>query len=157
MLVIKSPAFTDGGEIPAKYTADGIDVSPPLEFIVDIPGVNSLALIVDDPCAPNPAAPTTTWTHWVMYNLSPNTRELKEATQIPKGAAEALNDWMGIGWRGPMPQVGRHTYIFQLFALDCVLPDLREPTRAELVRAMKGHVLGEAHIKGQYQRKRDYL
>ena len=150
---LTSGAFAEGGAIPSKYTCDGRDVSPPLAWSGVPPGAKSLALIVDDPDAPDPAAPKMTWVHWVLYDIAPATSAIAEGAQ-PAGAKGALNDWKRTGYGGPCPPVGRHRYFFKLYALDTTLPDLGRATKAQLEAAMKGHVLGEARLIGTYQKHR---
>ena len=147
--VIQSPAFEEGGSIPSRYTCDGKDISPPLQWTGVPEGARSLALIVDDPDAPDPAAPRMVWVHWVLYNLPPDVQGLPEAVMaLPPGTLEGINDWKRTGYGGPCPPAGRHRYFFKLYALDSVLPDLGEPTKAELLQVMEGHVLGEAVLMG---------
>ncbi len=152
---LTSPAFEDGSPIPARYTCDDADASPPLQWS-DLPaGTQSLVLIVDDPDAPDPAAPKMVWDHWLLYNLPPDSTGLPEAVSpadLPPGTREGLNSWNRTGYGGPCPPVGRHRYFFKLYALDTVLPDLGTPTKAELLEAMAGHVLDEAVLMGTYQR-----
>jgi Raf kinase inhibitor-like YbhB/YbcL family protein len=153
-LSITSGAFPPGGEIPRKYTCDGDDVAPPLAFAGVPEGTRSLALIVDDPDAPDPAAPKMTWVHWVLYNLPADTSGLPEAVAagaLPAGTLEGLNDWHRTGYGGPCPPIGRHRYFFKLYALDTVLPNLNRPTKAKLEQAMRGHVLEQATLMGTYQ------
>lgn len=152
---LSSPAFVPDGPIPKKYTCDGNDVSPPLMWRDAPPGTESLALILEDPDAPDPAAPRMTWVHWVLYDLPPATSSLPEDTAsrgLPEGSHEGLNDWKRTGYGGPCPPVGRHRYIHRLYALDVTLGDLDEPTRQALEAAMAGHVLAEAELMGTYQR-----
>jgi Raf kinase inhibitor-like YbhB/YbcL family protein len=112
-----------------------------------------LALIVDDPDAPDPAAPKMTWVHWVLYNLPPTVIGLPEGIKaLPAGAKEGVNDWKRTGYGGPCPPVGRHRYFHKLYALDAMLPDLNRPTKAKLEQAMKGHIIGEAQLVGTYQK-----
>ena len=152
-LSISSPAFQDGGGIPSKYTCEGEDISPPLSFAGAPAGTRSLALIVDDPDAPDPAAPKMTWVHWVLYNLPPDTTGLEEGVRrLPAGTLEGVNDWRRTGYGGPCPPIGRHRYFFKLYALDTVLPDLHAPTKADLEQAMQGHVLAQATLMGTYQK-----
>ena len=155
-LSINSNAFEDGGEIPTVYTCEGDDISPPLNF-TDVPeGAQSLALIVDDPDAPDPKAPKMTWVHWVLYDIPIGTDELLEDTAqngLPLGTNEGENDWHRIAYGGPCPPVGRHRYFHKLYALDTQLRDLKEPTKAELEEAMEGRVLAEATLIGTYQKK----
>jgi Raf kinase inhibitor-like YbhB/YbcL family protein len=128
-------------------------VAPALRF-ADLPeGTKSLALIVDDPDAPDPEAPQRTWVHWVAYNLPAGSAGLPEGGALPDGAHDGLNDWTKPGYGGPCPPIGRHRYFFKLYALDRTL-DLREPKKAELEQAMKGHVLAQAQCVGTYEKKR---
>ena len=154
-LTLMSPAFASGGVIPKTHSCDGNDRSPPLQWSDPPPGTKSFALIVDDPDAPDPAAPQRTWVHWVLYNLPPTSRELEEGVKpadLPPGAMEGLNDWKASGYRGPCPPIGRHRYYHKLYALDTKLGGLSRPTKAELERAMSGHILAEAELVGLYQR-----
>jgi len=156
-LTITSPAFAAGHEIPSDFTCEGADISPALAWSGAAAGTKSLALIVDDPDAPDPAAPKMTWVHWVLYNLPADSRGLPEAVEpsgLPAGTREGKNDWKRTGYGGPCPPIGRHRYFFKLFALDTVLPDLRTPTKAELEKAMQGHVLEKAELMGVYQKAR---
>lgn len=156
-LILSSPAFLHGGSIPAPYTCDGKDRSPALAW-TGVPGpTRSLALIVDDPDAPDPAAPQRTWVHWILYDLPPNATGLPEAvarSALPAGTREGVNDWNRVGYGGPCPPIGRHRYFHKLFALDTALGDLRRPTKADLERAMRGHVLAQAELMGTYERHR---
>ena len=156
-LTISSPAFANGAEIPSLHTCDGKDVSPELRFGGVPQGAKSLALVVHDPDAPDPAAPRMDWVHWVLYNLPPGTTSLPQgvrAEELPAGALQGLNDWKRTGWGGPCPPIGRHRYFFRLFALNTVLPDLGSPNRQALQREMQGHLLGSAELMGTYQRSR---
>jgi len=152
-LRISSPVFTDGGEIPASFTCEGRDLSPELLFEGVPEGTRSLALIVDDPDAPDPAAPKMTWVHWVLFDLPPDTSKLPEGvTALPGGTREGLNDWKRTGYGGPCPPIGRHRYFFKLYALDAKLPHLEQPTKAKLLQAMEGHILADAQIIGTYRK-----
>lgn len=156
-MILTSPAFADHAAMPSRLTCDGQEHSPPLAWSELPAGTRSLALIVDDPDAPDPKAPRMIWAHWVVYNLPPTATGLPEgigAQGLPAGAREGLNDWHLTGYGGPCPPVGRHRYFHTLYALDVVLPDLGEPTKAELERAMEGHVLARAELVGTYQRHR---
>lgn len=153
---LTSSAFPPDGPIPRRYTCDGEDLSPPLAWSGVPAGCRSLALLVDDPDAPDPAAPKRIWVHWIRYNLPPTTTGLAEGAgnRAPDGAErEALTDARSLGYHGPCPPIGRHRYFFRLFALDRVLPDLG-PTagRAALEQAMAGHLLETAVLMGTYQR-----
>jgi Raf kinase inhibitor-like YbhB/YbcL family protein len=110
-------------------------------------------MIVDDPDAPDPAAPKMTWVHWVLYNLPPTNDGVPEGVKpLPAGTKEGMNDWKRTGYGGPCPPIGRHRYFHKLYALDTVLPDLKQPTKAKLEEAMKGHILSEARLMGTYQK-----
>lgn len=155
-LTLTSPAFEHHGAIPAAHTCEGVDLSPPLAWTGAPAGTRSWALIVDDPDAPDPAAPRRTWVHWVVYNLPADTTGLAAgaSTRLPPGTLEGTNDWDRTGYGGPCPPIGRHRYFHKLYALDAVLPDLGEPTKAQLERAMEGHVLARAELVGTYQKHR---
>jgi Raf kinase inhibitor-like YbhB/YbcL family protein len=156
-LTITSPAFAAGHDIPSDYTCEGGDVSPRLDWSGAPPGTASFALVVDDPDAPDPAAPKMTWVHWVLYNLPAEAKGLAEAVEpdsLPPGTREGKNDWKRAGYGGPCPPVGRHRYFFKLYALDAVLPDLGTPTKPQLEKAMEGHVLEKAELMGTYQKAR---
>jgi Raf kinase inhibitor-like YbhB/YbcL family protein len=154
-LVLTSPAFTAGGNIPHRHTCDGDDVSPPLSWSGIPAGAKSLALIVDDPDAPDPAKPQRVWVHWVLYNIPPDSTGLPQAVRtsdLPQGTCEGMNDWKRTGYGGPCPPVGRHRYFHKLYALDTVLHPTGKMTKQELERAMQGHILGHAELVGTYQR-----
>ena len=154
---LRSPSFTHEGQIPAKHTCQGDEATPPLAWSDAPAGTKSFALIVDDPDAPDPRAPKTTWVHWVLYNLPATTTALPEGatrSQLPPGALEGLNDWGRVGYGGPCPPIGRHRYFHKLYALDAVLPDLGKAKKADLEAAMRGHVIGEAQLVGTYEKKR---
>ena len=154
---LRSPSFEHQGAIPGKHTCEGSDAAPALAWSDPPAGTKSFALIVDDPDAPDPRAPKMTWVHWVLYNLPASARALPEAAtaaDLPPGAREGLNDWKRPGYRGPCPPIGRHRYFHKLYALDAELPDLREPTKAQLEGAMQGHVLAEAQLVGSYEKRR---
>ena len=156
-LDLTSSAFAAGGTIPAKYTCEGADRSPPLAWSGVPAGTKSLVLIVDDPDAPDPAAPKMTWVHWLLYNIPPESKGLSEAitpAELPAGTLEGVNDWKRTGYGGPCPPIGRHRYFHKLYALDTVLPDLRRPGKAALEKAMSGHVLARAELVGTYQKGR---
>lgn len=154
-LSIMSPSFMQGSEIPARHTCDGLNISPPIMWAGLPPGTKSLALIVDDPDAPDPAAPQMTWVHWLLYNIPANTSELTESgagENLPSGTLQGVNDWHRTSYAGPCPPIGRHRYFFKLYALDSVLPDLKKPTKASLENAMQGHVLAQSSLMGVYRR-----
>ena len=154
-LQLTSTAFSPEGEIPRKYTCDGEDISPPLAWSGVPAGTQTLALIVDDPDAPDPQAPKMTWVHWVLYNLPPSAKGLSEsAADLPPETMPGLNDWKRTGYGGPCPPIGRHRYFHKLYALSEKLPDLSQPTKAQLERAMEGKILEQAVLMGTYQRSR---
>ena len=152
-LSIRSSAFAPSGEIPRRHTCDGDDVAPPLTWSGAPARAASLVLVVDDPDAPDPAAPKRTWVHWVLFDLPPDVAGLPEGVTratLPAGAREGRNDWGTTGYRGPCPPVGRHRYFFRLYALDPRLDHLREPPRAAVDEAWAGHVLETAELMGTY-------
>jgi len=149
-----SNAFAHGGEIPRRYTCDGDDVAPPLAWSGVPKGAQSLALVVDDPDAPDPRAPKMTWVHWVVVDLPPDATGLPEGGALPAGARAGRNDWKNAAWGGPCPPVGRHRYFFKLYALDTRLAAPAHPTKAELERAMRGHVLASAELVGTYEKQK---
>jgi Raf kinase inhibitor-like YbhB/YbcL family protein len=154
-IALTSPAFAANGTIPAKYTCDGPGVSPPLAWSGVPAGAKSLALIVDDPDAPDPKAPKTTWVHWVVFDIPPSTTSLPEgasASGLPAGARQGKNDWGKPEFGGACPPVGRHRYFHELYGLDVTLPNLQTPTRAELEDAMRGHVLARGELIGMYEK-----
>ncbi len=153
-MLLTSTAFTHNGEIPSLYTCDERDVSPPLAW-KDVPETaKSLVLIVDDPDAPDPKAPKMTWIHWVLYNIPPNVDNLKQdvtSSDLPLGTLEGMNSWKRTGYGGPCPPIGRHRYFHKLYALDEVLPDLKNPTKAKLEAQMSGHIIATAELVGTYE------
>jgi Raf kinase inhibitor-like YbhB/YbcL family protein len=154
-MTITSSAFAHKGSIPTLYSCEGKDISPPLAWSGVPTGAKSLVVIVDDPDAPDPAAPRMTWVHRVLYNLPVDSTGLPEAVHLlPAGTLDGLNDWQRAGYGGPCPPIGRHRYFHKLYALDVVLPKLKEPTKKALEQAMKGHIVGEAQVVGTYQKGR---
>jgi Raf kinase inhibitor-like YbhB/YbcL family protein len=154
---ITSTAFAPNGAIPARYTCEGDDVSPPLAWSGTPAGAKCFALIVDDPDAPDPAAPRMTWVHWVLYDIPASASSLAENVQpgaLPAGTRQGVNDWKRTGYGGPCPPIGRHRYFHKLYALDTLLPDLGPATKADVESAMKGHVLAQAELMGTYEKKR---
>ena len=154
-LSLTSPAFEHGQPIPRRYTCEGDDISPRLEWGGLPEGTKSLALTVDDPDAPDPAAPKRVWVHWVLYDIPETTAGLPEGAggrDLPEGCREGLNDWKKVGYGGPCPPIGRHRYFFRLYALDRVLGNLDLPTKRALEKAMTGHVLGQAELVGLYRK-----
>ncbi|HYV45985.1 MAG TPA: YbhB/YbcL family Raf kinase inhibitor-like protein [Myxococcaceae bacterium] len=153
-LTLTTPAFGTGQEIPSKYTCEGLDDSPEVQWSGAPANTKSFALIVDDPDAPDPKAPKMVWVHWVLYDIAPTAASLPErAKKAPAGAHDGLNDWKKTGWNGPCPPIGRHRYFFKLYALDTVLGDRGPITKAQLEAAMSGHILEQAETMGTYQKK----
>jgi Raf kinase inhibitor-like YbhB/YbcL family protein len=155
-LALTSTAFTHNGPIPRLFTCQGGDVSVPISWSGVPEGTKSLALVVDDPDAPDPAAPKRTWVHWVLYNIPPAATGLAQGAKpadLPAGTRQGKNDWGRTGYGGPCPPVGRHRYFHKLYALDAILPDLHQPTKAQLEAAMQGHVLGSAELIGTYRKE----
>lgn len=155
-LTITSPSFMHDRAISPRHTCDGLNISPPLAWTGVPSGTKSLALIVDDPDAPDPDAPRMTWVHWVLYNISPDTNGLPEsatAASLPPGTLQGMNDWKRSGYEGPCPPIGSHRYYHKLYALNAVLPDLQHPTKAALEKAMQGHILARCELIGRYQRR----
>ncbi|MGZ8161753.1 MAG: YbhB/YbcL family Raf kinase inhibitor-like protein [Methylobacter sp.] len=154
-MVLKSPDFIHQGEIPKIYTCDGEDISPSLSWFGLPSNTKSLVLIVDDPDAPDPAAPKMTWVHWLLYNIPPSVTELPKAitaNDLPAGTQQGKNDWKRTGYGGPCPPIGRHRYFHKLYALDIELPDLHKPDKTQLEKAMAGHIIDQAELVGTYQR-----
>lgn len=148
---ITSPAFSDGGQIPTKYTCDGQDLSPPLKWDCLPPGTQAVALICDDP-----DAPIGTFVHWVLYNLPAELHELPEGLRgeatLPDGSQQGISDFGRIGYGGPCPPSGTHRYYFKVYALDAEVAPGHDAGKADLLRAMKGHILGEGQTMGKYRR-----
>ncbi len=151
---LTSTAFEADASIPERYTCEGQDLAPPLQWGEVPAGARSLALVVDDPDAPDPAAPQTTWVHWVVVDLPPETAGLPEGGALPAGARAGLNDWKRASYGGPCPPIGRHRYFFKLYALDTRLGALHRPTKAQLEQAMRGHVIAQAELIGTYQSRK---
>ena len=150
---LKSPAFTAEGEIPARHTCDGADVSPPLRWVDSPAGTKAFALIVDDPDAPG-----GTWVHWVLYEMSPEARELLEGVSSRDTVAgigrQGTNDFKRVGYGGPCPPKGpAHRYVFRLYALDGQTDLPPRKNKADVLKAIEGHVLGQAELVGRYQRR----
>jgi len=152
VLPVSSPAFQEGDRIPAKYTCQGQDISPPLAWSQPPVGTQSFALIVDDPDAPGGA-----FTHWVLFNIPSDSCELPEAVpaqaQLPSGALQGKNDFGRIGYAGPCPPPGRpHRYQFTLYALDQPLDLEAGVSKKQLLSAMQGHIITQGQLTGTYQR-----
>jgi Raf kinase inhibitor-like YbhB/YbcL family protein len=141
---ISSPAFADNGSIPARFTCQGEDVNPRLDMEGVPPGAKSLALIMDDP-----DAPAGTWDHWILFNVAPATASIAEDS-VPSGAVQGRNGWGNSEYGGPCPPSGTHRYVFRLYALDTALGLGSGASKAEVERAMAGHVLAQAKLTGLY-------
>ena len=151
-LKLTSTAFQPGGTIPKKFTCDGPDVSPALAWSEAPAGTKSFALIMDDP-----DAPVGTWVHWVLYDLPAGMHELAEGVtkqeELPDGARQGRNDFRRIGYGGPCPPAGpAHRYFFKLYALDQKLGLKAGATKADVEKAMKGHILAQGELMGRYGR-----
>jgi Raf kinase inhibitor-like YbhB/YbcL family protein len=152
-----SPAFGQNGSIPSQYTCEGDDFSPPLAWS-DVPsGTRSLALIMDDPDAPDPAKPQRVYVHWVIYNISQFTLKLPlnaARSGLPGHALHGTNDWEKQDYGGPCPPIGRHRYFFKLYALDTQLQSLKNPTKAQLEQAIEGHLISYVELVGTYEKRK---
>jgi Raf kinase inhibitor-like YbhB/YbcL family protein len=150
-MILESTAFADGGGIPRRYTCDAGDVSPPLAWSEPPDGVESYALVVEDPDAPG-----GTWVHWVVFNLPPSATSLPENASelacLPDTATQGTNGWGRLGYGGPCPPSGTHRYQFRLFALDDTVDLGPDASSADLALAREGHVLAEATLVGLYAR-----
>ena len=151
-LSISSMAFKEGEPIPQKYTCDGEDISPALEWQSVPSDAKSLALIADDP-----DAPMGTWVHWVIFNIPQSATGLSENVptkqSLPNGALQGKNDFGNFGYGGPCPPGGTHRYYFKLYALDTMLKLSAGITKADLLKAMEGHIVAQAQLMGRYSRK----
>jgi len=153
-LTLTSPAYKPGAAMPSQYTCEGADVSPPLAWDGVPAGTKSLALILDDPDAPDPKAPKRVWVHWVLYNIPPEAKGLAENADragLPAGTVRGVADSGKAAYHGPCPPIGRHRYFHKLYALDTTV-DLAHATKADLEAAIKGHVLAQAELIGTYQK-----
>ena len=146
-MTITSPAFENGEPIPTKFTCDGEDINPPLVFANVPQEAKSLALIVDDPDAPNGM-----WVHWVVWNIDPATTEVG-VNKVPAGAQLGVNDFRQTPYGGPCPPSGTHRYYFKLYALDLKMTLGAGTTKAVLEKAMKGRIIAQAELMGKYKRK----
>ena len=150
---VSSSAFVEGGTIPSKYTCDGDDISPPLQWEGVPDGTVSIALICDDP-----DAPMGTWVHWVLFNLPADTLTLAEKcpadANLPSGARQGITDFGRTGYGGPCPPSGTHRYYFKIYALDKKLDLPTSARKSDLLKAMEGHILNQGQLMGKYKRKR---
>lgn len=156
-LTLNSPDFQHQGTIPVHLTCDGDDMSPALTWSGVPEQTKSLVLIVDDPDAPDPAAPKMTWVHWLLYNIPATTTSLPAAVSkqnLPQGTLPGENDWGRGDYGGPCPPIGQHRYFHKLYALDVLLPDLKSPNKTQLEKAMQGHIIEQTELIGLYRRNR---
>ena len=148
---LTSTAFAHGESIPRKYTCDGEDISPPVQWSDPPQGTLSFALICDDP-----DAPMATWVHWVLYNLPAESRVLPEAVppdaDLPDGSRHGQNSWGRLDYGAPCPPSGTHRYFFKLYALDTALDLAAGASKEQLLQAMEGHILAQAELMGLYTR-----
>jgi Raf kinase inhibitor-like YbhB/YbcL family protein len=152
-MLITSSAFGQHQAMPTKYTCDGENLSPPLSWSGVPQKAKSLVLIVDDPDAPDPAHPTMTWVHWVLYNIPPSASGLAEGVKkLPAGTLEGINDWKRTGYGGPCPPTGKHRYFHKLYALDTLIEGLHQPDKAAVEKAMHGRIVGHCELIGVYRR-----
>lgn len=148
---LTSSVFAQGESIPVKYSCKGEDISPPLAWGDPPAGTQSLALIMDDPDAPG-----GTWDHWILFNISPDLRELQEnlpmtgKNQDPNATFVGNNSWRRADYGGPCPPSGTHRYFFKLYALDTIISLLPGATKQELLKAMDGHILAETELMGTF-------
>ena len=149
---VTSTAFEQGGMIPAKYTCDGADISPPLKWDPVPEAAKTIALISDDP-----DAPMGTWVHWVLFNLPAGVTELPENVppkeKLDNGAVQGTTDFRRIGYGGPCPPSGTHRYYFKVYALDTALDLTSKAEKKDVVKAMEGHIVGQGELMGKYKRQ----
>ena len=150
-LSLTSSAFSNNGKIPRNHTCEGNDISPDLSWSGVPQGTKSLALIVDDPDAPDPAKPQRVYVHWVVYNIPAASNGIPEGGPAPRGSSTGTNDFSNKHWGGPCPPIGRHRYFFKLYALDTML-NLSSDKKKDVEDAMKGHILAQAELMGTYQK-----
>lgn len=145
-MLLKSPVFKNNQGIPERFTCDGNNVSPPLE-ISEVPaGARGLVLALDDP-----DAPVGKQVHWLIWNIRPEKQEIKRDT-VPAGAIVGTNDFGKTGYTGPCPSSGTHAYLFKLYAVDCLLPEDAELTKAKIRKMIEGHLIEKTLLRGFYER-----
>ncbi len=152
-LAVTSPAFAANAAIPTEHTCEGADTAPALAWTGAPAATQTFAVVVDDPDAPDPAAPKQTWVHWVVTDLPAMTTGLPAGGALPAGAVAGKNDFGKTTWGGPCPPVGRHRYFFKVYALDIAIgkPDI---TKRDLMTTMTGHVLAKGELIGTYQKQK---
>jgi hypothetical protein len=146
-LRVSSPVFENNGTIPKKYGCEGENVNPSLKIEHVPSGAKSIALVFDDIDAPR-----GTYVHWILWNIDPGTREIKE-NSIPEGAIQGVNDFKKRNYGGPCPPTRPHRYVFKTYVLDTLLDLQADSAKPDLEKAMEGHILGQAQLKGTYKRK----
>ncbi|MBI3307381.1 MAG: YbhB/YbcL family Raf kinase inhibitor-like protein [Candidatus Omnitrophica bacterium] len=151
---VTSSAFQEGREIPSRYTCEGEDVSPPLEWGLVPRESQSIALIMDDP-----GTARGNWVHWVIFNLPPTVHSLPEGMprlkQLANGEMQGIGSFKKHGYYGPCPPEGQHRYFFKLYALDRPIAEEEEMTKENLEAAMQGHVIGTGQLMGTYTKKKN--
>jgi len=154
---ISSPNFVDNGTIPQKFTCEGDNISPALEWKDPPEGTKSFVLIVDDPDAPDPKAPKMTWVHWVAYDIPPSITSLPQnivsSERLENGGISGFSDFKKYGYGGPCPPIGEHRYFFKLYALKTTLDLPPGKTKNDVMQAIKGKVLAEVKFIGKYSKK----
>lgn len=149
---LSSPAFGHGDKIPPQHTCDGANISPPLK-IEDVPdGTKSLVLIMDDPDVPKSIRADGMWDHWVVFDIPPEVREIPEGKEPP--GVPGVGTGGNTSYFGPCPPDREHRYFFKLYALDTKLGLPARSTKAQVEKAMEGHVLAKAELMGRYERTR---
>ncbi|MEO0255192.1 MAG: YbhB/YbcL family Raf kinase inhibitor-like protein [candidate division WOR-3 bacterium] len=150
-IIIKSSEFGYGEMIPVKYTCDGENISPPLEWEKIPEETKSFVLICDDP-----DAPMGTWDHWILFNIPKDVKKLSPGIQplekLENGAIHGKNSWGKLGYGGPCPPYGTHRYFFKIYALDTILDLKPGATKKEVLKAMEGHIIGYGELMGKYKR-----
>ena len=144
--IIESPAFSANSMIPAEYTCQGANISPPLQWSPGPEGTQSYVLIVDDP-----DAPMGVWDHWVLFNIPFQVTQLPQGSPTPQGASDGVNSWGTKGYRGPCPPGGTHRYAFKIYALNTILQTGAGASTSDIERAMDGHILSSSMLIGLYR------
>lgn len=152
---LSSTSFANEGDIPAQYTCDGENITPSLTWTRLPADAKSLVLIVDDADAKDSGSAKSSWVHWIAYNIPVTISNLETnlAANKPVGMLEGLNSWKKKGYSGPCPPSGKHRYRFKIYALDIELPELKNPDRGSIEKAMQEHIVGQAELVGKYQRQ----
>lgn len=154
-LVVISPAFENGGMIPARYTCRGENVSPAIAWTGAPEGTKSLIVMMEDPDIPTPSLRLFTWTHWIVYNIPPDESSLPEAVPatetLANGAQHGMSSFRRFGYGGPCPPFGKHRYDFKVYAVDVTLDlEPRRATKKAIMRAIEGHVLAQGVLMGEF-------